>query len=179
MAAPFRGTIHPMNYRDPHERFWEKVDRDGLVPETRPELGPCWIWTASLHQSNGGLYGAFRLPRSRKMIPAHRWAWEEEHGAVPDGKILDHLCRVTACVRPSHLEVVTGRENILRGTNTAARWAKRTHCEKGHAFTAENTRITKARARLCRTCRRVASREEKARARERRHLTSPIGTTGR
>ena len=28
------------------ERFWRKVDKNGPIPEHRPELGPCWVWTA-------------------------------------------------------------------------------------------------------------------------------------
>jgi hypothetical protein len=35
-------------------------------------------------------------------------------GPVPEGLELDHLCRVTTCVRPSHLEPVTTGENVRR-----------------------------------------------------------------
>jgi hypothetical protein len=31
--------------------------------------------------------------------------------------VIDHLCRVTNCVNPDHLEVVTRRENIIRGSH--------------------------------------------------------------
>lgn len=29
------------------ERFWAKVDKNGPMPEGRPDLGPCWLWTAA------------------------------------------------------------------------------------------------------------------------------------
>lgn len=28
-------------------RFWEKVNKDGPIPEHQPELGPCWEWTGA------------------------------------------------------------------------------------------------------------------------------------
>ena len=145
-------------------RFWSKVNKDGSIPEYAPHLGPCWLWLGSACKSNGGYYGSIRLTRSRKEIKAHRWPWEQLHGPLPQGRQLDHLCRVTLCVNPSHLEPVTQRVNIIRGTNRAAYYASRTHCEHGHAYTPENTRITKAGARLCRICRRITSREEKVRS---------------
>jgi hypothetical protein len=69
----------------------------------------CWIWQRTL-DSKG--YGVLR--RSGIAHQAHRWYWEQEHGAVPDGLEMDHLCRVRACVNPDHLEPVTHAENIRR-----------------------------------------------------------------
>lgn len=170
---PCRIRVAMPGYRHPRMRFWEKVAKNG--PTFSAELGPCWLWTAGAVKSNGGYYGRFRLPRQRKTISAHRWAWEDAHGphSLPDSAVLDHLCRNTLCVNPAHLEPVTERKNILRGIGIAARYAARTHCNHGHEYTAENTRITKAGARLCRTCRRITSQEEKVRARYRKHQTIP------
>ena len=94
-----------------HERFWPKVNKHGPVPAHRPELGPCWVWTAYLNDSG---YGQFGLT-GRRLALAHRWAWEQERGSVPDGLELDHLCRNRACVRVDHLEPVTGSVNAQRG----------------------------------------------------------------
>jgi hypothetical protein len=149
-------------YRHPRERFWEKVRKNGPVFST---LGPCWLWIGGASKSNGGYYGRFKLPRQRKDISAHRWAWEEVNGPLTEGKTLDHLCRNTLCVNPDHLEPVTMRENILRGTNTAANHARKTHCVNGHPFSGENLFITKNGQRMCRTCRRQWERERKDRLR--------------
>lgn len=145
------------------ERFWEKVDRNGPTPETGAIAGRCWNWIGSTKISNGGKYGNFRRSNSRSQVSAHRWAWESINGPIGSGEVVDHLCRNTLCVNPAHLEAVTERENILRGTNKAALFAARAHCGKGHEFTPDNTRITAAGARLCRTCRRETSRAEKLR----------------
>jgi HNH endonuclease len=94
----------------PSERFWAKINKGGPIPEHRSDLGPCWLWTAA---TNYG-YGVFRI--DRRSIYAHRYAYELLVGPIPDGLQLDHLCRVPPCVNPTHLEPVTHRENILRGT---------------------------------------------------------------
>jgi len=89
---------------------------------------------------------------NRKFRPSHIVAWELFRGPVPAGLQLDHLCRNRACINPNHLEPVTSRENTLRGVGPAARWAKRTHCERGHEFTPDNTLTRPNGSRRCRVC---------------------------
>jgi len=86
-------------------RFWAKVNKDGPVPAARPELGPCWLWTAT--KSVG--YGNFNI--GGKIIKAHRVAWEIENGPIPDGIQVDHRCLNRPCVRPSHLRAATHKQN--------------------------------------------------------------------
>lgn len=112
-------------------RFWSKVNKNGPVPDYRPDLGPCWLWTAGtngLTERNG--YG--RIWVVDRDVLAHRWSYEALVGPIPEGLELDHLCRVHLCVRPSHLEPVTTRVNNLRGTSVAAVNALKTHCPQGH-----------------------------------------------
>lgn len=145
------------------ERFWAKVDKHGPVPQHRPELGPCWPWTGALSQGYGHL--TYRS-RTRK---AHQVAFELLVGSVPAGMELDHLCRNRACVSPAHLEPVTHQENLLRGGSPSAKHAAKTHCDSGHEFTPENTRIYGSGWRRCRTCHRLHQRDYKAQ----RRLTNP------
>jgi hypothetical protein len=118
------------------DRFWAKVDRRS--PDE------CWLWLASLKPSG---YGQFRL--NGKTAYGHRVAYELLIGPIPAGLSLDHLCRNTACVNPSHLEPVTHQENMSRGF-----FGAKTHCPKGHEYTEENTRVTGGirPGRKCRTC---------------------------
>jgi hypothetical protein len=141
------------------ERFWSHVNKDGPMPEPgtlayERGLGQCWLWT---DQTDSLGYGWFYL--SYKRRPAHRFAYELLKGPIPDGLEPDHLCRVHACVNPSHLEPVTHRENVLRGEALSARRARQTHCKNGHPFDEENTHISRKGERICRACRRKYARE--------------------
>lgn len=121
----------------------------------------CWEWTGT--RTYG--YGRFRL--RGKYVQAHRLMYELLVGPIPDGLQLDHLCRNRACVRPSHLEPVTQRENILRGEGPTANNATKTHCRYGHEFTPENTYQVKTGGRFCRACARARWHARARAARER------------
>lgn len=134
----------------PEERFWAKVDKNGPVPEYRPDLGPCWLWTAS----GVGGYGRFGITAKEKVL-AHRYAWILEYGAIPDALEPDHLCRVLLCVRTKHLELVTHAENVRRGVSPPAVHATKTHCRWDHEFSPENTRIRANGSRFCIACQNI------------------------
>ncbi len=121
------------------ERFNEK-----WIPV--PESG-CWLWAGSV--SNAG-YGLILV--NGKMRRAHRVGYELYRGAIPAPLVLDHLCRVTVCVNPNHLEAVTRKENILRGVGWAGVNYRKTHCPHGHEYTPENTYVSPAGSRSCLIC---------------------------
>ena len=139
------------------QRFGEKVE---LIP-----FSTCWHWIGAEYR-NG--YGKIRV--GDKMELAHRVAYEIAHGAIPAGKEIDHLCRTKNCVRVSHLEAVSHKENCQRSAhlNSAilARRAK-THCPQGHRYSGWNLRRYGG-GRYCRTCGRLAARRQRARLREER-----------
>lgn len=112
----------------------------------------CWLWQASLLH-NG--YAQFNTRGPSHL--AHRWSYEHFIGLIPQGFVLDHLCRVRHCVNPHHLEAVTQRENLLRGDGFIGRQARQTHCVHGHEYTPENT-IRDGNKRRCHTCYLVTQR---------------------
>lgn len=126
------------------DRFWVKVEKtDG-----------CWLWTAS--KSLDG-YGYIDLPNpSTKKVFAHRFAYEQLVGPIPDGYQIDHLCRVRNCVNPAHLEAVTPRVNVLRSSGVAANRARQSHCKRGHELAGDNVYVqpSRPRSRRCMTCMR-------------------------
>jgi hypothetical protein len=73
------------------------------------EVDGCWLWVGSLR----GGYGRVRF--NGKLVEAHRLSYEHHVGKIPDGLVIDHLCRNRSCINPEHLEVVTEAENIRRG----------------------------------------------------------------
>ena len=77
---------------------------------------PCWEWTGSKNKDG---YGTFGLRRKNRF--AHVVSWTIEHGQIPDHLEIDHLCRKRGCVRPDHMELVTHRENLMRGNTIVAR----------------------------------------------------------
>jgi len=132
------------------DKFWSSI----VVVEN------CWHWLR--HRTPRG-YGTFRV--NGRLLMAHRWAYEHFKGPIPDGLTLDHLCRNRGCVNPDHLEPVTLRENILRGTSPSAADAKKTHCIHGHEFFVQNTWITSQGKRVCRTCRAAIVRKRRRKLR--------------
>ena len=140
------------------ERFWPKVEFTGPVPEHRPDLGSCWLWTGG---KNSEGYGRFY--DGTREVQAHRFAYEFCIGPIPNGLTIDHLCRTHNCVEPLHLEPVTGRENLLRGMGAGAINARKTHCHRGHEFTVANTRLSEKGWRYCRACGCIKQRDYIAR----------------
>lgn len=126
------------------------------MPE--PNSG-CWLWLQFL-TSDG--YGSIRS--GNRMHPAHRVAYELYRGEIPVGLVIDHLCRNRCCVNPWHLEVVTRRENTLRGNGPSAQQAKRKTCALGHELIPVGFR----RERRCRECVNAASRRYQQRERAKR-----------
>lgn len=138
---------------------------NGPIPELRPELGPCWEWTGALNNHNG--YPVFGPGGGVKHMYAHRYSYVLEHGEIPAGLTIDHLCVNRICVRPSHLEAVTSLENSLRiprwkfGTHNRAK----THCPHDHPLDGVRFEGGKGRPktprRYCKTCHRLASERQK------------------
>ena len=136
--------------------------------EARIQKGDgCWEWQGAISKRG---YGAVRW--EGKTRPVHRIVWELEIGPIPEGMVIDHLCRNRRCCRLDHLRVTTHRENIIAGTGFGAVNAAKTHCPQGHEYTPENTYVYKQPKgnwgiqRVCRTCAiaRVDRRRKQKRA---------------
>ena len=130
------GSYRERESADPVASFWARFT---VTPG-------CWRWTGNLNGSGYGQYSA-----GGYNVLAHRMSYEIHVGPIPDGFTIDHLCRNHWCVNPAHFEVVTARENTLRGEGPTALNARKTHCKWGHEFTPENT-YRRGNHRYCRAC---------------------------
>jgi hypothetical protein len=140
------------------KRIVSKVDVRDVPENKRPDLGPCWFWTASKTNEGYPRIGFKYKGSPYSVVFAHRLVYQLTKGVIPDGLELDHLCEVPSCVNPYHLQVSTGAYNTLRSLKIpAAINSRKTHCPKGHALVGDNVIVdkrTKGRnsTRRCRVC---------------------------
>lgn len=123
------------------EFFEERIER---IP-----FSGCWIWTARTNET-----GYARAWFNKKAFYAHRLFYELLRGPIYS-ETLDHVCRVRCCINPWHLEQVSNKENVLRGTGITAQNAKKDRCLRGHIFSGDNLHLYKNGHRQCRVCRRM------------------------
>lgn len=145
------------------DRFWSKVDKSGR--------GGCWQWVGTMFPNGYGMFARSRNGSKRvKYALAHRYSYEAIKGEIPEGLVLDHLCRNRACVNPDHLEPVTHRENLVRGEGFVGEQSRRTYCLRGgHPLSGENLYVSPQGERACRTC-----RAEHAGARRSRKIATSV-----
>ena len=113
----------------------------------------CWISNRA-RMSNGYT----RMYHSGKLWLTHRLSYEAHRGPIPDGLVIDHLCRQRACINPDHLEPVTMRINLIRGEGFIGQQSRRTHCIHDHPLAGENLYVSPRGTRHCQTCRRASRR---------------------
>jgi len=123
-----------------------QTSHDEGVREER-EKG-CWTWT----RGNAGPdeYGLVYNGKKNKRRMAHRVSYEAFNSTtIPDGLVIDHLCKNKLCVNPDHMRVVTNKENVLCGDGITAQNKRKTLCKRGH-----DLRVRKDGYRGCPTCKK-------------------------
>lgn len=115
-------------------------------------------------------YGQDRL--NGKPMRAHKVAWIEAYGEVPDGMVIDHKCHNEAakrgecsggltcahraCINVEHLQLTTQSQNVLNGMHSIDVKAS---CPKGHSYKdSANIMIRANGKRECAECNRERSK---------------------
>jgi len=84
------------------ELFWSRVDSSAGA-------SGCWEWTGSRHYRGYGRFGRYR---ELHETFAHRFAWADKFGDIPEGIEVRHKCDNPPCCNPDHLELGTHQENM-------------------------------------------------------------------
>lgn len=137
------------------DRLMEKVVWNGDEHE-------CWEWQGGCDRVRDLTRGYGRFWLNGRMESAHRVAYEEFIGPVPEGQFVLHDCDNPPCVNPVHLYAGTNSDNqadrVRRGRFVSPNESK-THCAKGHPYDADNTITRRIRRngktyayRYCRAC---------------------------
>lgn len=137
-------------------------------PDGLPTDG-CWTWP---RPPTGGGYGQLSVGGRPYLV--HRLIYEAEHGVIPDGYEIDHVCHNgdvscaggktcvhRRCCRPEHLQARPPKENAAAANKPRQRNQFKTHCPKGHPYDDANTMWVTIRrngkeytARHCKACNR-------------------------
>lgn len=84
---------------------------------TRPGKWGCIEWAGARKRGYG------ELQCNGRRLLAHRVSWVlRSNSAIPDERVVDHLCCNKGCVNADHLEVVTGEVNSRRITQGVPGW---------------------------------------------------------
>jgi hypothetical protein len=75
----------------------------------RDEESGCLLYTKALDKD-----GYPRISLQGKMGLGSQVVFKLSYGDIPEGHEVDHICHVRRCVEPSHLRLLTHRQNVIQ-----------------------------------------------------------------
>jgi hypothetical protein len=149
-----------------------EVTIEWVLSNTREDpITGCLVWTLALSPKG---YARFNPVRG-KTVHAHRYAYEQLVGPIPDGYDIDHLCRNRGCINVKHLEPVPPVVNQERGLLGVLFQPPKVCKMRGHDLTIPGAY---KRGKGCLECRKIALKkandEGNARRRAKRKSEDPL-----
>lgn len=84
------------------KHFWYRVES-----QSRAMANGCVEFTGCKDDCGYG-----RINKGGRLVRVHRAVWEREHGLIPAGMVVMHLCDNRACIRAEHLVLGTQAQNV-------------------------------------------------------------------
>lgn len=149
-----RRGVHARGWCNKHYRRFKKsgdpltakayVDLSERFSANSEYQGECLVWTGVKNQSG---YGRTKIGDNH--VSVHRYAYEQEHGLIPPGMQIDHICWNRACIRVEHLRLATREENkrYASGARVDNRLSIRNIMAEGDGF---RVRVHKGQQKLSR-----------------------------
>ena len=125
--------------------IWQRVEVGSLTQ--------CWPWRLSTGSHGYGQVGWSLGDGRHSMTTAHRVAWQALFGPLPEGLTVDHVCHNRVCCNPTHLRLLTNRDNAADNGQR-----DKSHCPKGHVYAGTNLIVNRKGHRFCRRCREEHNR---------------------
>jgi hypothetical protein len=95
----FRSPIGASN----QERF-----ENYFLPEP---MSGCYLWTGGTTKWGHGYFNHRKPDGSFHTYIAHRYAYVQKYGPIPDGMFACHKCNNASCVNPDHIYIGTPKQN--------------------------------------------------------------------
>lgn len=124
-----------------HKRIFAKI----LIDKS----SGCWEWQGAIDQQG---YGLLWFKKRTERI--HRVMYSAYVEPIPRGikerrfNQIDHKCKNPKCCNPKHLQMITQKENVLKGESIVAINFRKNECKYGHVLVKEKIR----NRRYCPTC---------------------------
>lgn len=131
------------------------------------DIDSCWVWKkAKVKDGYGKL--TTKIKSKSYTIFAHRLSWYVQYGEIPNDMIIDHTCHNPkecaggkdcshrACINPSHLSLVTYKENIAKGGTVNL---NRGMCKNNiHEWVDDNIKIWASGKKVCLPCHQATTK---------------------
>lgn len=123
-----------------------------MSPEARvllhltPNKNQCWIFKGAMNRGYGVVWSNGGNSFAHRILKSFEVGYD-----IPSSLVVHHKCRVTACCNPSHLSIITLKENTLENNSRAitAINLRKNVCIRGH-----NSWRKVKRGRVCSICQR-------------------------
>jgi hypothetical protein len=92
------------------------------------QVGDCHLWKNYLDRDG---YGSFYFQKKNRR--AQRVAYYFANGDIPEGMVIDHICKNRHCVNPEHLRCITTSQNSLENSRSVGAINRmKEFCKYGH-----------------------------------------------